>query len=142
MFKRGNKTISLFEISLMILSSFAIAFIMQGSLVNGLVIPRTFNAGNFYGESTLPAASGSSNGLAPASVGAGAGAGTGATGNTVNYGLGKADFGILTSSPGSFFAAHLLEGVLWGGVLALGIKFLGPMLGLSEEASNAAALAE
>ena len=41
----------------------------------------------------------------------------------------------------SFFTAHLIEGVFWGGVLALGIKYIGPMLGLSEEASNAAALA-
>jgi len=33
-----------------------------------------------------------------------------------------------------------MQGVFWGGVLALGIKYIGPMLGLSDEASNAAAL--
>lgn len=41
---------------------------------------------------------------------------------------------------GNFFVAHLLEGVVWGGVVALTIKFIGPMLGLSEEQSNAAAI--
>jgi len=33
----------------------------------------------------------------------------------------------------AFFTAHLIEGVVWGGILALGIKYIGPMLGLSDE---------
>mgnify|MGYP001599167260 CR=1 FL=1 len=47
----------------------------------------------------------------------------------------------LSNGPWSFFGAHLIEGVVWGGILALGIKFLGPMLGLEQSAADAAALA-
>src|SRR3989344_7115690 len=41
MFKRGKKGIGLFEISLMILSSFAIAFILQENLVRGFTPSAT-----------------------------------------------------------------------------------------------------
>lgn len=58
-----------------------------------------------------------------------------------NLGITKLPIDFTGSVAGNFFVAHLVEGVVWGGVLALGIKFLGPTLGLSEEQSNAAAIA-
>ena len=61
-------------------------------------------------------------------------------GTEAKFGLFKYNIDLF-SMQGNFLTAHLLEGVVWGGILALGIKFLGPTLGLSEEQSNAAALA-
>ena len=60
----------------------------------------------------------------------------------VNLGLYKGDLGgLLGSGSGSFFFAHLIEGLVWGGVVALAIKFIGPLLGLDEKAADATALA-
>lgn len=61
-------------------------------------------------------------------------------GTKANFGIWKPEIAI-GSTQLNFFVANLLEGVVWGGVIALGVKFLGPMLGLSEEQSNAAAIA-
>jgi len=63
------------------------------------------------------------------------------TGVEAKFGFWNPEINIFGDQAGNFFAAHLLEGVVWGGILALGIKLLGPSLGLSEKQSNAAAAA-
>ncbi len=67
---------------------------------------------------------------------------TASTAVDTNFGpFGKYSLDWFGNSAGNFFAAHLVEGVVWGGVVALAIKFIGPVLGLSEEQSNAASIA-
>ncbi len=141
MSKRGNKTISLFEIGLLILSSFAIAFIMQENLVGAPSLADLGISPELPVDQLLYAPSKSPGGLGTAS----------AVPPTVlppppgpidaNLGITKVPIDIFSTASGNFFAAHLIEGVVWGGILALGIKFLGPTFGLSEEQSNAAAIA-
>ena len=107
--------------------SFAIAFILEENLVNG----EDLQGGGHSFSTGLPSESAS---------------GLGATTKVVPEVGTKAKFGIWDpeitgfGTGGNFFIAHLAEGVVWGGVLALGIKYIGPMLGLSDEASNAATL--
>lgn len=168
--KKRNKSIVLFEIALLILSSFAIAFILSENLTNA--------------QSVAPAATGTSSTITAQTIGAGTKI---VPGTTVYSGAVQlpGDFGIVTAVPGSpittapletggfsvtqgtniwnipagdmtssgsvitsippsvagidthasilgyklpavgwsagstFFFAHLIEGLVWGGVLAL-----------------------
>ncbi len=62
------------------------------------------------------------------------------TGVDANLGLTKWTIDWWSPSA-NFLTAHLIEGVVWGGIVALAIKFIGPALGLDEKAADAAALA-
>lgn len=122
--KRGKKLVikntAISEIILLVSMSFAFAFILQENLVSA------------YGPGSVSV---------PFDGAGAAAAKTGTeTATTAKFGIWDpkiTGFG----TAGNFFVAHLLEGVVWGGILALAIKYIGPMLGLSEEASNAASLA-
>ncbi len=56
----------------------------------------------------------------------------------INIGITKIPLG---TGYGYNFVAHLAEGVIWGGVVALIIKLIGPSLGLDQKQADAAALA-
>ncbi len=147
MHKRGKSVICSFEIFLLILSSFAISFILSDSLVvaqEGVISldkPATTQIPTESTGNVLTAVEEEYAKTAAEVVG-GARPEIAASEETFKSKIGITDLEISGfGTSGNFFAAHLLEGVVWGGVLALGIKFLGPLVGLSEEQSNAAALA-
>ena len=164
--KKLNYSIGICQVFLLILYSFAIAFILQENLVSG--------RGEFIPSAAVPKP-GLGGAIAPAVDGLGTPPVQGGassllqTGSEMNSGvfseaaieiaaervaaeatledtycaslgpLGCIGGEIFGSGPWGFFGAHLIEGVVWGGVVALGIKFLGPMLGLEDEQADAAA---
>jgi len=116
------KNTAIFEIILLVSLSFAIAFILEENLASANGNENLQNGGH----------SGASPPVTTVPVGTSA--------PTTSAKILGYELPAIGSGATSFFTAHLIEGVFWGGVLALGIKYLGPMLGLSEEASNAATL--
>ncbi len=151
--------IGISQIFLLTLYSFAIAFILGENLVNARITstPAGTASGILKSKPLIPYENLNPNVLWTSDPNTGEwmvgdkgsgffnpefpGFAEGASGTEYCAGFGPLGCLNLGTGPTAFFGAHLIEGVVWGGILALGIKFLGPMVGLSEEASNAAAIA-
>lgn len=166
-----RSTVAISEILLIVSLSFAVAFLLseEVGVVSATVAPlpadasffsKLFRQGAFSSKAaaTGTSTSGAAGAQSYEAIMSGQSAGTtstaasGATGTTTgsqgfgimksigNVASGKSTFGFGSGVTGSVVGA-LAQGLFWGGILYVGIKFLAPMLGASEDTANALATA-